>query len=112
MRPRVKYEMKALWGEGAAEGDSTEQPVTSEKALRWESFVEQNDRVLRGYPAAVPAGSQLDRCPRHDVLIGPVTQMCLACHREAWAELGRLYRGGQADNGRARSPFEGEARPR
>ena len=30
------------------------------------------------------------RCPRHDQPLGK-TRMCLACHDEAWDEVGRRY---------------------
>lgn len=90
----------AFWDEPGA----TEPTV---KALKWKAFVTQNYRVLKRWPAATPIESELELCPQHDEAIGPVTRMCLSCHHEAWAELGRLYHA--ANGGRERKQELGES---
>ncbi len=51
----------------------------------------------------------MSRCPRHDEPLGETTRMCLACHDEAWDEVGRRY----ADQGRQvdRQPEPQEEEP-
>jgi hypothetical protein len=51
--------------------------------------------VLRelGLPAATPVVvTGMNRCPRHQRLLGSTSRMCIACHNEAWDEIGRRYR--------------------
>jgi hypothetical protein len=73
---------------------------------KWHSFAERElPRVVRalGLPAAHPARDpNLTECPRHGTPIGPVGRICLDCHTEAWAELGRRY--ASAEHGRGKKP--------
>ena len=71
--------------------DGLETPEPTAKAPGWKAFVTKNHRVLRRWPAAVPGAAGPGRCPQHNEPIGTVTEMCLSCHHEAWAELGRMY---------------------
>jgi hypothetical protein len=62
----------------------------------WRHFAKkQLPCVIRelGIPCAEPARvTGMNRCPRHQRLLGPTTRMCIACHNEAWDEIGRRYR--------------------
>ena len=60
-------------------------------AADWRAFADRvaPEREAR-YPGSVPLPGQM-ACPRHKADLGPTTQMCPACFRQAWAWTGRLY---------------------
>jgi hypothetical protein len=68
--------------------------------MKWRYYAEREfPRVVRelGLPAATSKHDGLTVCPRHRLSIGPVGQICLGCHDEAWDEISRRYR--DADQG-------------
>jgi hypothetical protein len=62
---------------------------------KWRYFAaDELPRVIRelGIPCARPVNATgMTHCPRHREPLGIVSRMCLACHDEAWAEVGRRY---------------------
>ena len=79
----------ALWGED--EDGPEKEPVQSEKAVGWRTFVKNNYRLVYRWPAAAPVKSEITLCPWHAAPVGPVTRMCAICRQEAWAEMARKY---------------------
>jgi hypothetical protein len=74
--------------------------------MKWRYFAaKEHPRVIRelGIPCATPAlVTGMASCPRHGQPLGKVSRMCLACHDEAWAEVGRRY--ASAEQGRTGKP--------
>jgi hypothetical protein len=62
---------------------------------KWRYFAaDELPLVIRelGIPCARPVRvTGMTHCPRHREPLGSVTRMCLACHDEAWTEVGRRY---------------------
>lgn len=63
--------------------------------MKWRYFAAKElPKVIRelGIPCASPAlVAGMASCPRHGQPLGSVSRICLVCHDQAWAEVGRRY---------------------
>jgi hypothetical protein len=48
--------------------------------------------VIRDLGLPCARTTELARCPRHALAIGPTARICMGCHHEAWDETARRYR--------------------
>src|SRR5262249_44705482 len=60
---------------------------------KWRWFAQrESPRAVRALELPAATGRpDLNRCPLHGDVIGPVTHLCKACFDQAWAEVGRRY---------------------
>jgi hypothetical protein len=66
--------------------------VNGRRGAAWRAFVDRRrPELLAVFPGAAP--TRLAACPRHGAAIGPVTAMCLDCHRELFEMLAAEYVG-------------------